>query len=113
MRQQHPPAGTVFLLCTKCDRGEWRRVGDTATDPTLPDCKHCGGITVQRFPLTLALTAADRGLLKAIADWQRIKTDAAATNAIHREFRAAAKARAGKKPIPQWAADWLQNNPEK
>lgn len=114
MRQHHPPSGNLFLLCTKCDRGEWRAVGDTTVDPTLPDCKHCGGIAVQRFPLTLALTAADRSLLKTIAEWNHIKADVAAMNALHREFRHAATMRAGKgKPLPQWVADWLQKNKEK
>jgi hypothetical protein len=112
MRQQHPPAGTVFLLCLNCDRGEWRRVGNRGE--IEPSCRHCGGAVEQRYPLTLALTIEDRSLLKTIAEWERVKTADAAHNAIHREFRRAATNRAARgKPLPQWAADWLQNNQEK
>lgn len=110
MRQHHPKDST-FLLCLNCDRGEWRRVGQGETTPA---CKHCGGPTEQRYPLTLALTEADRPLLRAIAEWTHTKTDHATTVALHREFRRAATERAARgKPLPQWAAEWLQNNTEK
>jgi DNA-directed RNA polymerase subunit RPC12/RpoP len=114
MRQHTPPEGTLFLVCTKCDRAEWRRVGSTDENPDLPACPHCGGRTIQRFPLTLALTEADRGLLKFIANATRTSTQDSAARAIAREVHHVAGERAKRgKPIPQWIAEWLQTNKEK
>lgn len=122
MRQQKPPTGTVFLLCLNCGRGEFRRVGQGET-PAIgnrqsaianPECRHCHGPTEQRYPHTLALTAVDRGILNTVAAWSHAKTYDAVMNALRQQFRQLATERAGKgKSIPQWAADWLQSNPEK
>lgn len=115
MRQHHPEDST-FLLCLDCDRGEWRRIAHPldAKPSVMPSCKHCGGATEERWPLTLALTEADRGLLKSIAEWSRVNMETASQLAIHNAFRHAATERAGKgKPLPQWAAEWLQNHSQK
>lgn len=117
MRQQHPPAGTVFLLCLGCDRAEWRRIDAEhlqLNTENLAPCRHCGGPTEQRFPHTLALTAEEKSILNTVAAWGHRKTHDAVMIALHKQFRHLATERAGKgKPLPQWAADWLQNNPEK
>lgn len=115
MRQQTPPVGTVFLLCTHCDRAEWRKLpAPSAGQGDFPPCKHCGGVLVRRHPVTLPLTDEDRGLLKFIAENTRTNLDAAATLSIRNHFRKICADRMGKgKNLPQWAAEWLQNNPEK
>jgi len=122
MRQQHPPAGTIFLLCLQCDRAEWRRIGDgksklesrgeTISQLPTPNsditCRHCGGPTEQRYPLTLALTKEERGLINTVAAWGKRKTHDAIMHAVTQDFRKLATERVGKgKPLPQWAADWL------
>jgi hypothetical protein len=135
MRQHHPP-DSVFLLCLQCDRGEWRKIFDSSklsiespkgargenpdsqpctknSQLPAPPCRHCGGATERRYPLTLALREEDRGLLKTIADWTRAKADQSAERAIIREFRRVATERAGKGgKLPPWIVEWLTKNPE-
>ena len=107
--RQHREPGSHFLLCLNCDRGEWRR-GEISGGET---CRHCGGGTAERFPLTLALSREDAKLLSYIAQWTHLKADAVAELAIAREFKRVAgdRLRVGK-TVPPWVIDWLAKNRE-